>query len=232
MTPAKIVPIVEGPGEMDAVPNLLQRLLHSRQRYDVFVTPPKNAHGLGNLTGAGEGDKAGLERFLRYAATEPGVVGILVLADADTDCTLKVANSLVGRARELGLNVPVAVVAAKIKYESWLLASIETIRGQQLTDAAGCTRPGIAPDAPPVENVEDGPEPKGWLTQYMPSGYAYKETSDQLPLTRLMSFDAVRPRSRSFRALEEALDFLLAHLAQGPGLVSPDPDVLAERLLR
>ena len=49
----KIVPIVEGPGEVDAVPKLLNKVLADLSRNGILVAPPKNAHGVGNLAGHG-----------------------------------------------------------------------------------------------------------------------------------------------------------------------------------
>lgn len=62
----KIVPIVEGDGEVDAVPKLLWKLLAEKQRWDIQVTRARNAHGCENLKKHG-----GLESFIERAWREP-----------------------------------------------------------------------------------------------------------------------------------------------------------------
>lgn len=61
----KIVPIVKGSGDLEAVPVLLWKLLTERGRYDIQIATPQYAHGCGNLTKAG-----GIERFVQNAWTK------------------------------------------------------------------------------------------------------------------------------------------------------------------
>ena len=84
-----IVPIVEGQGDVAALPILLRRLLQETyQRYDVEVAKPKNAHGSGNLIKKFEG-------FLAYAATTPDCGSMKDLIDADDKCPVELAEELV-----------------------------------------------------------------------------------------------------------------------------------------
>ena len=74
-----LVPIVEGDGEIEALPLLLRRLFREvYQLYDINITRPKNAHGCGNLTAPNQ-----IERFVAYALLEPECDGVLVLIDND-----------------------------------------------------------------------------------------------------------------------------------------------------
>lgn len=69
--------IVEGPGEMEAVPLLVRRLLYEHlYRFDLSIKSPYIAKGNGNLTRSG-----GIERFLEVArrASNPLCRGMLVL---------------------------------------------------------------------------------------------------------------------------------------------------------
>ena len=74
----KIVPIVEGDGEVDAVPVLIHRLLNEQREFRFQVAIPKNAHGSGNLLKQG-----GVERFVRYAWLEPRCVAVMIMVDGD-----------------------------------------------------------------------------------------------------------------------------------------------------
>ena len=75
-----IVPIVEGYGDVQAVPILLRRL---RDREELFqfevgkpVRAPRSALGKEGI----------LERHIQYALKQPGCEGVIVLIDADDDC--------------------------------------------------------------------------------------------------------------------------------------------------
>jgi hypothetical protein len=215
--PGKLVPIVEGDGELDAVRWLLRQVLHERGEFGLDVTRPVNAHGKGNLTVAG-----GLEKHLEYAALRPGCRGILVLVDANGDCPIETAQGLAERAAGRRMSVPTAVVAARRAYESWLVASIETLRGH-------CE---IRPDAPTEKDAESVGDAKGWLTRQMRRGRSYKERIDQFPLTRHLDRDLVAKRCRSFQRLLHGLTFLVQAAREGTASVDPDPEALRTRLQR
>jgi len=211
---AVIVPIGDGDGEVHALPVLICRILGNLGA--AGLRPSKtalNAHGGGRLT-----SQLDLQGFLEIARGQKGCRGILVLADADRDCPKTMAPELAAWARELRLDVPVAIVVAKCNYEAWFLGSLASIAGQPLGD-----RPGVRGDA----NYEGDPEAatgtKGRLTNMMPKGRAYKETQDQLAMTRLMDLDLVRERCRSFRRLEKAVKELVEAIERGEATVTPEP---------
>jgi hypothetical protein len=200
-----IVPIVEGPGDVEALPILLRRLLHERfQRYDVEIVRPKKTGGSGKLIKE-------LERFLAYAATTPDCGSILVLIDADEKCPRELADSLASRSKALGLDKPTAVVCAKCEYETWFLASLETIRG----------RAAIAAAVSFTGDVESFRGVKGWLSDQMPSDRNYKETTDQASLTGFIDMDLAQANSRSFRRLCHAVEELLDAMDSGVPVVTP-----------
>jgi hypothetical protein len=206
-----IVPIVEGDGEVDAVPNLLYKLLHRHDCFDFHVARPKNAHGRGNLTAPG-----GVERFVLLALLEPHCEGVLVLLDADEDCAYTLANGLARRIAALTPQKPVVIIAAKCEYESWFLASLPTIAGILLEG-----RPGLKTELTyPDDRIEFLVGVKGWLSRNFQSGRIYKETLDQLPMTRLIDLNLALPKSRSLRRLEHAVVQLMES-RNTAGLISP-----------
>ncbi len=200
-----IVPIVEGPGDMEALPILLRRLLHERyQRYEVEIARPKNAHGSGKLVKE-------LERFLAYAATTPGCGSFLVLIDADEKCPKEMAESLAVRSKALGLDKPAAIVCAKSEFETWFLASLDTIRGRAaISETARFT--GV------IESLRGAKE---WLSDQMPPDRTYKETVDQPSLTPFIDLSLAHLNSRSFRRLCHAVEQLLAAMDSGLPVVTP-----------
>ena len=192
-----IVPVVEGDGDVSALPALLSRiLLEKHSRTDVAVAQGKSgvvsANGRSNL-------ERKFESFLQHALNKPECDAILILLDSDGDCPVELARRLLQRCEQMSLIRPVEIVCANRSYESWLLASLNTIRGQR----------GIREDAALSQAAEDVPNPKQWLTDQMPSGQAYKETTHQAALTQHIDIDIAHSNSRSFRRLCHALELLL-----------------------
>ena len=192
-----IVPIVEGDGDAAAFPELLVRIIQDKYgRYDVHVARGKN-----KVVKANSRDKlvSRLDKFLLHAQKKPGCEAVLILLDADTDCPVTLAQTLGEKCTEIGTRCPVEIVCANRSYESWFLASIETIVGMHgIPEATVLPRP-----------AEDIPSPKGWLTSQMPDGQAYKETTHQASLSRAIDLDAALIRSRSFQRLCHAIEQLL-----------------------
>jgi hypothetical protein len=190
---------------VEALPILLRRLLHQRyQRYGVEIAKPKKAGSSGKLIKE-------LERFLRYAAITPQCGSILVLIDADDKCPKELAESLASRSKALGLSKPTAIVCAKCEYETWFLASLNTIRG----------RAAISETARFRGEVESLRGAKEWLSDQMPPDRTYKETTDQASLTSLIDLSLAHANSRSFRRLCHAVEQLLAAMDSGLPVVTP-----------
>ena len=201
-----MVPVVEGDGDADALPELLVRILQEKyERYDVAVLRGKTkvvkANGRQNL-------EKKLDKFLGHAQNKPECAAILVVVDADEDCPVKLARDLTQRCNKIGLRCPVQIVCAHREYESWFLASLNTITGMH----------GIPKTAVLSSDAEAVLDPKQWLTEQMPSGQAYKETTHQASLSRAIDLDLACRNSRSFRRLCHALEELLSNLDTIPAL--------------
>lgn len=202
---ASIVPVVEGPGDVAAVPILLRRVLQERfQRPDIQVSLPKKASGKHKLL-------RDLERYLSYAALTPDSKAALVLLDADEECSKDLAVTLAGRSRDIHLNIPIAVVCAKSEYETWFLASLETVKSKL----------GLPESVAFRGSMENRRGVKEWLTQRMPAGRAYKETTDQASLSAAIDLDLAYRRSRSFRRLCHAVEQLVDAMDKGRAIITP-----------
>ena len=130
-----IVPVVEGPGDVAALPELLGRILLERfNRTDVIVAQGKS----GVVTANGRQKlESKLENFLQHAQYKPECDAILVLLDTDGDCPVALAQGLLQRCEHMGLMRPLEIVCAHWSYESWFLASLDTIKGQRgISDTA------------------------------------------------------------------------------------------------
>ena len=210
----RIVPIVEGPGDVEAVPALLWKLLAERGRYDIQIETPQNAHGCGNLTTPG-----GIERFVQNAWTKRDCGAVIVLVDADEKCPIEMAADFSRRISAIGVRFPVGIVIAKCEYETWFLASLETIAGMPLNGGYGLPADLVYPG-----KVEERVGVKGWITKQFPDGRIYKETIHQAAMTKLIDPERVRQKSRSFRRLCHALEQAVNAIDQNLRIVTPASD--------
>ena len=200
-----IIPIVEGDGDVKAVPLLIRRLLEDYQRWEWSVGHPKKA---GSIIAFSQN----LSRFLHYAQAEDDCGAILVLLDLDDGCPLREATDLAEKSRLLNQPHPVAIVLAHREYEAWFLASLTTICGSY----------DLPPDLVYVGDVEARRGAKQWLTAHMPPGKAYKATFHQAKLTQRIDFEIARQHSRSFRRLSHAIEELTRiENMQQRGFVTP-----------
>ena len=174
----KLITIVEGYGEVAAVPVLLRRVLHEKlQRYDVGIEPPirvpKN-----KLLKPDE-----LERTVNLAARRTSATdGIIVLVDADDDCPAELAPAMTIRAAQSRPDRRISVVIAKSEFESWFVAAADSLAGYRgLFD-------GLAAPA----NAERIRDAKGWLSSNMPTGSTYRETIDQAAFASRINLDKAR----------------------------------------
>lgn len=112
--------VVEGPGDVRAVPMLLRAHLATRNDYADVLGKPVPFHGKGNATTPG-----GIEGYVATAA-RPGCVGVLVVLDADDELVCHEGPLLLARAQPV-IAHPVVVAIAERDYEDWLFASVETL---------------------------------------------------------------------------------------------------------
>lgn len=183
----RIASIVEGEGEVAALPVLLRRLAEWRtpDHYPEVLTPIRVRRDR-FLNKEDE-----LRRHLALAAGKAGEGGwILILLDADDDCAVDKAREVRERAQEVISHRRVSVVWAVREYEAWFIASAASLNGHR-----GFT---FQPDrAIAAEGIRDA---KGWLKERM-IGRSYGETIDQPAFTAVMSLEEAHANSRSFRKL-------------------------------
>jgi hypothetical protein len=183
----KIATIVEGDGEVAALPILLRRLnswLSPGEYLDVL--PPIRVHRDRFLNRDEE-----FRRHLLLAAGKCGDFGwILILLDADDDCPADLAPKLLERARSHVPHRPISVVLANREYEAWFIASAESLHGYR----------GFSFSSQELVEAERPRNAKGWVGEHMSSG-TYRETTDQPAFSARMCLQMAFDRSRSFRKL-------------------------------
>jgi Domain of unknown function (DUF4276) len=190
----RVLPIVEGHGELAAVPLLLRRLLDRQGRNDVVVD---RAQRRGEWPIA----KREFDRYYRAALNEcQKIIWIL-----DYDCNECVdfqvdAAWAISRARELDDRGTLAMCFVVMEFESLFLWEERPLRHV----FPNMKRDARLPDDP--EGVRDA---KGCISAMLPTGYMYKPTTHQARLTAVVDLELLASRSRSFQRLESGLRSLL-----------------------
>lgn len=194
--PYRIVPIVEGRGDVTALPVLLRRLLaqiNPPVAIDVARPIPRPR---GRLLKAG-----GIEAAVELAANEMGQVGaVLLLVDSDGDCPREQGPAIANRAKDARKDKRISVVLAHQEYEAWFLASASSLRGVR----------GLSPMMTDHHDPESVRGCKEWLEGWLPPTSRYSETADQAALTS--SFDiALARRAPSFDKLWREVEGICQH---------------------
>ncbi len=184
----RVASIVEGDGEVAALPILLRRLRDELMPGDRFAEPlpPIRVHRDRFLNREDE-----FRKQLLLAAAKSGERGwILVILDADDDCPATVAAALYERARQYVSHRRLSVVMANREYEAWFIAAARSLDGH---------RGFRCPDGDLVD-AEIPRDAKGWVRQHMQGG-TYSEVLDQPAFTARFDLRQALDNSRSFRKL-------------------------------
>lgn len=177
------LPIVEGHGEVEAVPHLIRRIAHHFDVYDISVLTPIRV----KLNGFMKFDKE-FNNYISLAANKAKQKNstIIIILDCDDACPAELGPKILAESRALRRDVEFFVCLALREYETWFLCSIESLRGRCDIDA----------DAVFKEHAESIRNAKGWLSRLMPDGY--DPIRHQAALTLNFDLELARNRSRSF----------------------------------
>ena len=220
----KIILFVEGEGEAVAAPLLVNKLLNEipNARQTVSIDPkPFRVGQINKLLSKDNWRKKSLA-----ALKQKGVAGILVLLDGDIKkvdgelfCPAKVATTLAKSAADFGAGetFSVAVVFAVREFESWLIASFDSIKGRKFPDGREVASEATLPD-----DVEVSPrDAKKWFGKRIDGGY--RPTRDQATLTKWIEPALLREKKvRSFKRLEAAVEKLVEGIENGTHSATPN----------
>ena len=187
----KITAIVEGDGEVEAVPVLIRRI-----STEVSPLAPPNVLRPIRVRRQRILKEGELERYMSLAAARVGDGGcILILLDAEEECPAELGPTVLLRARAARPDRQIETVLAKYEYETWFVAASESIAGS-----------GISHDVSPPPNPESIQGAKEWLRRTFSS---YSPTADQAALTARFDMELARQRSPSFDKMWRAVAKLL-----------------------
>ena len=193
---ASLVPIVEGKGEVEAVPVLLRRIFDEMGVYDVTVAHPFRVKR-NRVVRPGD-----IERTVRQAVSAcSDARSLLVILDADDDDPGILGPKLLKRCESELPFLPVAVVLAQREFEAWFLGAKESLRGKR-----GIRLNAVSPQRP--ESIRGAKE---HLSQNMEES-RYLPVDDQPALAEYMDMEMARKRCASFDKMFCDIGRLLAEM--------------------
>ena len=204
MMPTVFAPIVEGHGEVNAFRDLINKIITAcgGTTYPIIGNVWRVSRD--GIVKPGELEEKAQNAILQ-AESLPGLPAgtrakLIVLLDAEDDCPAELGPSLRERLVTRFTYNPISVSFAKHEYESWFIASLETVA--ELAH--------IAPDTAIPPDLEEIPGAKEWLRHRMPRGLPYKERQDQVRLTTAIDVPLARSRSQSFDRFCREVERLLS----------------------
>ena len=201
----RVVPIVEGHGEVDAVRILLQRIWTEIVHGDYVDVLSPIRHPKSKLT-----QEQGLDRAVKLASAKlsqqrpEGIPSlILVLLDADNDCPAELGPLLRERARS-STHLDVECVIANTEYETWFARAARS--PEEFLELG---------DMPTPIDPEKQRSGKGWIKQRFRAA-KYSETVDQARLTARMDLEEYQSRCPSCRRLCDKLEAIRRRHRESP----------------
>lgn len=183
--------IVEGHGEVEALPIVLRSILNQAGAFNVRVLPPHRS-SRNRVVAKGPAEGADLQRLVRFQGNRVGFGGlVVVLIDADDDDPDSVTSVLSGASAVTTASV-LPVVATR-EYEAWFLAAIEQLRAH----------PDVEDHAEFPGDPEAPRDAKGEIGRRMNT--AYKEVLHQPAFSQFVGLSPSE-RSPRFRLLVEGVN--------------------------
>ena len=199
MSQLRIAAIVEGDGEVEAVPVLIRRYAELGGWPGRVLIPTVIRQPASKLLKPGE-----LERVVELAARKlGGPGGIFVLLDCEDACPASLGPALLARVRRARGDLPTTLVLARREYEAWFLGAAASLAGRR----------GLPADLHPHPSPESVRGCKEWLSGHMPRGEAYNEIDDQPALTAVFDLGTAQGTCPSFDKCHRELTDLLQKVA-------------------
>ena len=170
-----VASIVEGHGEVQAVPVLLRRIF-AEVHPGAFLPMNNPIRVRANRFLR---DDAELFKYVTLAALQakPHPQGVvLILLDCEDDCPATVGPALLARATAVRDDVPILVAFAHREFETWFMAAARSLQGIE----------GLPITMEMLSDPERTRDAKGWVSRQL--GVTYNEPNHQPLLTRHFDF--------------------------------------------
>lgn len=192
--------LVEGDGDLEAVPFLVRRIVPETERPDCMpASRPIKCGDVRKLRRVGE-----LEKFVEYACRRTDGDSALLIVDCDDDCPKEVVGDFSRRIE------PIARLAGKKVGIAFLYREFETIFLYALRELSAA-HPAFAWKLDEIDLDRDWSavrDAKGTLNSLMKAHY-YKETRDQPRFVANLELGPLRDRCRSVEHLFRLLAWLV-----------------------
>lgn len=191
-----LAPIVEGHGEVQALPALLHRIANwCGYQGQLIVNAPIRVK-----SGSFLNDQAYFRKQVTLvtakAAERAG--GALILLDCEDECPAVLGPKLLAQASLVRPNVPIIVALAFREFESWFVAAVKSLHGLD-------GLPSHLTPPPTLDNLRDA---KGWLGKHMTNGY--DPLVHQLDFVRAFDFGQACASHSFNRICQRVSKFLLS----------------------
>lgn len=173
-----LAPIVEGHGEVEALPALLHRIANTAGfQGRLRLNPPIRIKSGSFLN---DGDYFRKQVTLATAKAAQAGGSVLIVLDCEDDCPGTLGPELLRRARAVRADVNTLVVLAYREYETWFVTASMSLRGRR----------GLPADLAPPAAPEIIRNAKGWLGERMDG--RYDPVTHQIEFTRAFDLNAAR----------------------------------------
>jgi hypothetical protein len=178
--------VVEGHGEVEALPALVRRIADTVGFAGALhVNPPIRVK-----SGSFLNDQDYFRRYVALAAGKAATRNgsLLILLDCDDDCPASLGPALLRRAQAVRANVDIFVALAHREFETWFITAAVSLRGRR----------GLPQNLKAPQDAEKIRDAKGWLGERMNT--SYDPVIHQLEFTREFDLKLARA-NRSFDRL-------------------------------
>jgi hypothetical protein len=178
--------VVEGHGEVEALPALVRRIAESVGFVDdLQINPPIRVK-----SGSFIHDQDYFRKYVALAAGKAAARNgsLLILLDCDDDCPATLGPALLQRARSVRTNVDIFVALAYREFETWFVTAAPSLEGRR----------GLPPGLKSPHDAAQIRDAKGWLGERMNT--SYDPVIHQLEFARAFDLKLARA-NRSFDRL-------------------------------
>lgn len=191
--------LVEGDGDLKAVPFLIRRLADASGFYDLTPCPnPIKCGEIPKLRKEGQ-----LERFVQYACTRSESDSVILVVDCDDDCPVTTSAEFAVRANPIAqrFRKKVGIAFIQKEFETLFLYSLREL---------SVNYPGhgwLLKDSDTVTDWTAVRGAKGELNRRM-KNYTYKETRDQVKFVSAINIENVALTCRSAMHLRRLMNWM------------------------
>jgi hypothetical protein len=191
--------LVEGDGDVQAVPSLIRKLAEASGMHDLIPCPsPIKCGEIPNLRREGQ-----LERFVQYACNRSDGDSVILVVDCDDDCPVSTSVEFTARVRSIAERYAKKIGLAFMhkEFETIFLFSLLELSIKYPDHGWRLNNDDSIKDWTTVRGA------KGELNRRM-KNYSYKETRDQVKFVSAIDIDKLTTDCRSALHLKRLIDWL------------------------